>query len=382
MLQSTLHHIATGGSTVSDNGSKPLARAASGCSNKAWAIGLASTIIASSAFFSTACSQSPDTAIDKPKNLDVVGESKNKINELKKSADSHFDKGEPEAAIEDLTALLQLTPKDADALYLRGRCYLDIEKPKEARVDFELGNQYEPNNRWYKNWSQTPNDLEYDLTHKAQTPAQEWAIACAAFLFASNGDGLHSLPGQAITEENRNIQAKTIYEWWGVRTREDLLAQLETLNNNRAYNSLWQSYMKVKKGEFKPEQIPDVAQDLKAGKFPERMYVVNQYGDELGDRGLNAWDLCRYINLVRRGYLLGFVSEKEAYDLIMPVAAKIQKQNSSWEQMNREYLIGRKFWDFSQWETREAKSNRVTKRLLTLKTSPWVYLPWNTKLDN
>ncbi|CAN5309894.1 hypothetical protein BH11CYA1_BH11CYA1_50560 [soil metagenome] len=372
-------HLRTRGITLSDSTTKHLAEANTEGTNKSLvlrlaSIGFASSIVASSAFFSTACSQSPETTQNKSVTT-------NNDSELKKRADSLVDNGEPETAIAVLTTLLQQSPKDGNALYSRGRCYLEIDKPKEARADFDLANEYQPNNTWYRSWGRSPSDHEYDLSHRAKPVAREWAIACSALLFASNGDGLHSLSGQELTEANKSDQARVIYDWWRIKTREDLFAQLQALNNNDAYNSLWQSYMKVKAGKIKPEEIPDVAADLKTGKFPERMAIVNEYGDEFGERGINAWDLCRYISLVRWGYLLGFVNENEAYDLIMPVAIKIQKQYSSWKQMNDEYLIGRKFWAFSQWKRDEAKSNRVTKCLLSVKTSPWVALPWKTKLD-
>jgi tetratricopeptide (TPR) repeat protein len=301
---------------------------------------------------------------------------------LKERADFLWNEGEPLLAIADLDQLIRLLPTLSYAYFTRARCYLALEKPEQAKVDFVTANRYEPHNDAYSNWLKQAADLEYDLANKAKTPAQQWAIACAALLFAANGHGIHSLAGQAITEANKSAQAKSIDHWWGIRTREDLLAHLENLKNGDGHNGLWQTYVKIKRGEIKPEQAAVLAQDLLNGSYKERIEIVREYDDKLGSRGLSTWDNCRYINLVRWGYLLGFVSEKEAYDLIMPVAAKIQKSCNSWQQMNDEYLIGRKFWSLAQWKHDQENNDRIVKLLLKQKTSPWVTLPWKTNLDN
>ena len=293
-----------------------------------------------------------------------------------------WEDGDPEGAAKDYTAIIDSQPKNSGWFYSRARCYLALEKVKEARADFDLANKYEPNNDWYSDWIETVDDLEYDLSHRVRTPAQQWALACSAQLFAANGHGLHSLSGRALTEANKLSKKQSLTRSWGITSRADLLNQLKNLNNGGGHDGLWQSYLRIKRGEIRPEQAAAVARDLLRGHFKERMAVIDEYGGVFGDRGLCAWDLCRYINLVRWGYLIGFVSEKEAYSLMMPVAIKIQKKYSSWEQMNEEYLIGRRFWSYKEWKDDIARTNRITKLLLTQKTSPWVTLPWKTKLDN
>ncbi len=303
-------------------------------------------------------------------------------NELALRSEFLWDDGDPEGALKDYTAIIDSQPKNSGWFYSRARCYLALEKVKEARADFDLANKYEPNNDLYRDWTKTVDNLEYDLSHRARTPAQQWAIACSAALFAMNGHGLHSLSGRAPTEANKLSKRQSLTQSWGITSRADLLNQLKELNNGGGHDSLWQSYLRVKRGEIQPEQAKDVATDLLRGQFKERMAVIDEYGDAVGDRGLCAWDLCRYINLVRWGYLIGFVSEKEAYSLMMPVAKKLQQKYSSWEQMNEEYLIGRRFWSYKEWKNDIARTNRTTKLLLTQKTSPWVTLPWKANLDN
>ncbi len=100
-----------------------------------------------------------------------------------------------------------------------------------------------------------------------------------------------------------------------------------------------------------------------------------------GERGIIAWDLCHYIALCRWGCLAGLLGEKEAYQLILPVAARLQKTYGSWNQLGDEYLIGRNFSTEGVWKEDEEGYKEVDLFLFTCKSSPWVYLPWATKLE-
>jgi hypothetical protein len=83
----------------------------------------------------------------------------------------------------------------------------------------------------------------------------------------------------------------------------------------------------------------------------------------------------RYVSLCRWGVLCGYVTEDEAWRLIMPVAAGIQATFSSWEELGQNYLIGREFWSYDQTQPERAALRQVYGALLTSPLSPWVSNP-------
>jgi hypothetical protein len=110
------------------------------------------------------------------------------------------------------------------------------------------------------------------------------------------------------------------------------------------------------------------------------LQLVDRYGADFGERGILAWDLCRYICLCRWGVQCGFITEDEAWQLMMPVGVKVQKLYKSWDELAGVYLIGRDFWSHSQYMQGWDKVAPDLNYLLKDKESPWVQLPWGTKL--
>jgi Protein of unknown function (DUF1266) len=46
--------------------------------------------------------------------------------------------------------------------------------------------------------------------------------------------------------------------------------------------------------------------------------------------------------------LCGYLAEDEAWEKIMPAAAKLHATFSSWKELGENYLIGREFWSYEQ----------------------------------
>jgi len=290
------------------------------------------------------------------------------------------DDGAPSRALEQYDKVIALDPKDYGAYKGRSECYQAMGKLVEARADLNMAARYAPEPDWYKAFFLTLDDLDYDAAHGVPLP-ERWALACTALMFTKNDDGCNSLLGEAPTEANIQGQSEAISEWWGIESRENLLSQLEALRTDGGYNQTWKEYVMYQEAGISFEHVRDVIDDITEGNFSSRSAIVKEYGPKFGERGILAWDLCRYICLVRWGLMLDFISEKEAIDLIMPVARRLQSTYGSWKQMGEEYLIGRRFWNEKRWKEGEAEYDTIYKTLLTEKNSPWVTIPWNTDLD-
>jgi hypothetical protein len=108
--------------------------------------------------------------------------------------------------------------------------------------------------------------------------------------------------------------------------------------------------------------------------------VVRQNYKQLRSKSLYGWDYGRGISLCRWAYVAGFISEEEAWERIMPMALLLQERFDSWEDLGRNYLIGRQYWSYEEtqkfgWEFQDA-----VQRLLDMQSSPWNRYPWNMKL--
>jgi hypothetical protein len=101
----------------------------------------------------------------------------------------------------------------------------------------------------------------------------------------------------------------------------------------------------------------------------------------LGDKSLWGWDYSRDICLCRWGYMAGYITEEEAWKRIMAVARILQSKFASWEDLGRNYLIGRQFWSYKHTEEGEYLYEDAFMRLFDMPSSPWNKYPWDLPLS-
>jgi len=282
-------------------------------------------------------------------------------------------------AIEDSSLAIASEPDNSQAYGSRGEAHLRLGQFDLARRDLQkaatLSDPVDYQSRLHE-----IDNLEFDLCHKVSAPDRRWALACTAFLFSQNHQGCSSLAGAELTETFRNRQReKLLPDSWHVTDRKTLLAQLKQLVHH-GHNTRWQGMRKVADSDqlllaFKRDW--NNAQD-----YDKAVELVKEHGTQFGERGILAWDYCRYICLCRWGYQAGYLSESEAWQLMMPMAKRLQELYTSWEAMANEYLIGRDFWWHGK-SLREAPNLLLIKqRLLKDPDSPWMQLPWKTAIES
>lgn len=278
------------------------------------------------------------------------------------------------SAVKDFTIALNANAKDPDTLAARADALVQLEDYDHARVDYGDAIILTRIDMYRSELSRI-DDLEYDAAHKEKDPAKRWALACSALLFTENELGCKSLMG-GLPE--RVSETGTLRKWWGVTDRDSLLAILQH-QVKQGHNAKWQQMRR----ESQQGNLVSASAKFWEGQSDTETQIsmVKKYGTIFGDRGLAAWDLSRYICLCRWGYQCGYITEAEAWKLMMPVAAKIQATCKGWNYLGTEYLLGRKFWSNSQYMKSEKSYAFLKHRLLHSPDSPWVQLAWNTPLN-
>ena len=215
----------------------------------------------------------------------------------------------------------------------------------------------------------------------ALAPARAWALATSAVLTERNRERHDLLAGGPRIEARVREWRENLVEWWGVESRADLLETLERLDadgHRREFERLGAALERMSDAEIRALLASRGYDD----EISQRVEVVTRWYGRLGAKSLLGWDYARYVSLCRWGYLVGYLSEEEAWARIMPVARRLQRAFTSWRELGENYLIGRQFWSLS--ETRE--SGRLTeeayRKLLEDPKSPWTRLPWDTSLTD
>ncbi len=217
---------------------------------------------------------------------------------------------------------------------------------------------------------------------KSVSGARGWARGCAAMLMERNGSRHDILATNEITPGEVWGNQRALANWWDVHNRAELLDALVWLDeqggHRKSFEETGRIVSKMSDAEFMTA-LNACGMDLER---KQELLVARQYYNKLGDKSIKGWDYTRYIAMCRWGYTVGYISEDEAWAKIMPAARKLQKTFDSWEDLGQNYLIGRRFWSYSQTQTSGDLFTEAFNRLTQNPNSPWKRYPWDMDLSS
>lgn len=92
----------------------------------------------------------------------------------------------------------------------------------------------------------------------------------------------------------------------------------------------------------------------------------------LGRAGILAWDLARYVHVVRLSFISGYLRGEEAWEQAMRAYPVARGAFGSWRGYAASFLAGRAFWRGSY----AGGLAESCDRLLGHRLSPWKLIPW------
>lgn len=220
-----------------------------------------------------------------------------------------------------------------------------------------------------------------DPRNGSLTAAQKtWALATSAVLTERNRQRHDVLGGDERTEKNVSERKRTMSQWWDINGRADLFAVLKWLEeggHRQHFEEL---------GAFVESLSPEQYRQLKVKtslnrEASDQLAMVEKHYRKLGKKSLMGWDYGRYVWLCRSGYLVGYLTEEEAWERIMYAARTLQSSFDSWKDLGENYLIGREFWSLHQTKESGDLFRDAYFRLLNDPASPWKRHAWETNLD-
>jgi hypothetical protein len=215
-------------------------------------------------------------------------------------------------------------------------------------------------------------------TQGPKNEQKSWALATTGILTQYNHERHDILEGVERTEENITKHKNLLDYWWGIDSRGGLffvLDWLEQVGHRKRFDEMGQYVNTITDKEFDEMMSKLPAEDRSSWR------VVQEHWSKLGGKSLVGWDFCRYIHLCRRGYLLGYLSEREAWGLILPKARFLQAAFDAWADLGENYLVGRQFWSLERTEASGEFFRQAYERLVNDPGSPWNTIPWNLSLE-
>lgn len=191
---------------------------------------------------------------------------------------------------------------------------------------------------------------------------QLWALALAGVLNEINGAHHDELGGWGENEHTRAWCVSTLAKFYGVRSPQEHHETMKWL-----LGTGHSAEAKAVLASLGPDPRAD---------DPKRA-IVRANRAQIERAGLMAWDTGRVVAVVGWGAWAGYVSQQDAWQILLIAAARVQKLYDSWRSYGEAYELGRLFW--SNGAPHDATRTAIDK-LLGDPNSPWVKLPWSLDL--
>lgn len=92
----------------------------------------------------------------------------------------------------------------------------------------------------------------------------------------------------------------------------------------------------------------------------------------LKEPGILAWDMARYIHLIRLSFISRYLTDNEAWAEVLKIAPLIEGRFDSWMDFSQSFLIGRTFWSGNA----DPNVKAICEKLLGHPASPWQFFAW------
>jgi hypothetical protein len=187
----------------------------------------------------------------------------------------------------------------------------------------------------------------------AQVPGSEVGPHARALLFGAvlsvvNREPVDRLSNGDISDLRKESQQRSLAKWWGIKSRQTFYETLAWIEQGGHRQEMWKVQQELR--SYPQDKLMDFISKIEDSEARYKCMVAarNLNATQRGVADITAWDYGRYINLCRWAFVCGYITEQEAWDLIMPVARFLKASYSSWDEYAADYLRGREYWSADQ----------------------------------
>lgn len=208
---------------------------------------------------------------------------------------------------------------------------------------------------------------------------KQWCLATCGVLTRINNDRFDVLGGGDTSDKQINGNMRSLQNSWGIKDKRTLMQSLKWLERGGDREEFDRMGARISAAD--PDQIERLYEVYERDpNQTHRVDIMLTHYVGLGDKGLLGWDYSRYVNLCSKGYAVGYLTEDQAWNLILPIAKTLQNTFDSWEDLGANYLIGREYWSLEYTTSEGDEFQDALDWLCAAPDSPWVTLPWDLDL--
>jgi ankyrin repeat protein len=195
-----------------------------------------------------------------------------------------------------------------------------------------------------------------------------------------------------LSKDKTKSSKEMLKKWWGIDNKNGLNDMVISLKNS-GHSLLYMRYH----DQFKSLNIKNIngIKDTYEYYFVDyvktvSIFEINPYLNDFfknydryydQKKLLLGWDLGRIIFLARECYQAKYIDEKEAWDIILPVARELAGVFDDWEDFGTNYILGRMFWQslVNDYTEIQRDSVEIFYTLTYPEIGPWSTISWYHK---
>ena len=231
--------------------------------------------------------------------------------------------------------------------------------------------------------------LKYLFRKRPKPPGpspRSWAMASVAFLSKIQGKDYYLLGGAEPSEKRAKWAKRKLKREWEVLDEEDFDEIQDWLFEVGHRTEFRELIDKVKpmtaeqREQFVEAELAEIKNKIDAEEFEHRIDMIVNNTENVRNIGFMAWDLLRFIDFCRLGYLAGYMDEQETWERVFSAAQVLQSRFDSWTELMDNYFAGREFWSVVETKKDTKVYQKAYQKLQDDKKSPWNRIPWDAQL--
>lgn len=173
---------------------------------------------------------------------------------------------------------------------------------------------------------------------------RRFEILLTGMISTVNDHRLDALEVEPETEENRQMVASILSDYWGVDGRDDLMGTLHYLVTAGHTADYVSNLEIISKGGTAEDLFEEDMNDEDRAMIRARFDFTSAYASQIDPMLVRGWDMGRAANVTRWGYFCGYIDEEEAWNILDMIAESLMESFDSWRSFAQSYMFGGMFW--------------------------------------
>lgn len=176
----------------------------------------------------------------------------------------------------------------------------------------------------------------------------QWFCSAYAIYTERNYKNLGVIGGIKENRVSEYAIKNALREGWNITDRDSAIEKINWLLDGGHRSSYHELILELKDNKWLDLSIGDYLKKVGNQNDAYRYIAAYHAYQAFGERGIDAWDYCRALQVLGDCYVAGYINLEECLDQSLLIAQYLQSEFESWQEIGQSYLLGYQYWQKSK----------------------------------